>query len=423
VSILNDRVIAITGAGRGLGRAYAFYLARRGAKIVVNDNGCALDGSDENPTIAQAVVDEIRQNGGDAIAHTESISSSQGAESLIRQAVGQYGRIDVLVNNAGILRDQALLELDDADWHAVIDSHLHGTFYCTRAAARKMVDQDEGGVIINTTSFAGIRGNAGQVNYAAAKGGILGLTKALAFELSALSIRVNAIAPIADTRMTEGNEVAPDEMSPEHAAPLVAFLASPLAEGLSGRVFGAHGRRIFEYRTLLSAGAVDNAEPTDVSEALSAISAFDAPLPHLPLRDDGPFRARCALERLAEVIKPRRAKRFVGALDIWLCGHSLRDDVVRAEVEVNQGSCGLTIKEADDRRYDSERLDGARPMIRIDAATFLALASGTMTLPQAFVHGRLDTNNFAESMRFFRLFELGKLESLLGEDRSSSDGV
>ncbi|MFX0174454.1 MAG: SDR family NAD(P)-dependent oxidoreductase, partial [Candidatus Hodarchaeota archaeon] len=228
MGIFNDKVVIITGAGRGIGRSYALAFAREGAKVVVNDLGTELDGSGATTQIADDVVDEIKKAiGGKAAGNYDNVASIEGGENIVQTVLDNYGKVDVLVNNAGILRDKTLLKMTEEMWDKVIAVHLKGTFSCTRAAAREMREQRTGGSIINTTSIAGIIGNFGQSNYAAAKAGIIGFTKTIAFELERYNINVNCFAPIALTRMK--SPIIEDYMTPETVSPMVLFLASDKA--------------------------------------------------------------------------------------------------------------------------------------------------------------------------------------------------
>ena len=253
---LNEgRVAIVTGAGRGIGREHALLLAHHGAAVVVNDLGGSMDGEGADRGPAQQVVDEIEAMGGRALANTDDVSDFAGAERMVRSAVDAFGRLDILVNNAGILRDRMLTNMSEAEWDAVITVHLKGTFAPSRHAAaywreRAKAGESNDGRIINTTSPSGIYGNVGQTNYGAAKAGIASFTIIAAKELSRYGVTVNAIAPAALTRMTEGLGMgqAPEEikeqMSPAHIAPIVCWLASPDAAHVTGRVFDVTGRMI-----------------------------------------------------------------------------------------------------------------------------------------------------------------------------------
>jgi len=243
MGILNGRVAVVTGSGRGLGREFALSLAQQGAAVVVNDFGVSLrgDGTDEDP--AGSVVAEITDAGGRAVAARDSVSDFEAAGRIVSTAVEEFGRIDIVVNNAGIVRDRTLVKMDEADFDAVIATHLKGTFNVTRHAAPLMKEAGYGRVI-NITSSAGLRGNFGQSNYGAAKAGIMGLTFVWALELARAGITVNALAPAGITRMTatlneDGEEVeVPPTLDPSLNAPLVAFLASEQAGHVNGQVFG-----------------------------------------------------------------------------------------------------------------------------------------------------------------------------------------
>jgi NAD(P)-dependent dehydrogenase (short-subunit alcohol dehydrogenase family) len=256
MGICDGRVAIVTGAGRGIGREHALLMAAQGASIVVNDLGGAMDGtgsSDVGP--AQQVVDEIVAAGGQAVANTDDISDFSGAEKLIGTGIEAFGKVDVLVNNAGILRDRMLVNMTEAEWDAVIKVHLKGTFAPSHFAAnhfreRSKAGDDVVGRIINTTSPSGIYGNVGQTNYGAAKAGIASFTIIAAKELARYGVTVNAIAPAALTRMTEDlgmgqlPEEAKEQLSPKHIAPIVCWLASPLSSGVTGRVFDVTGRML-----------------------------------------------------------------------------------------------------------------------------------------------------------------------------------
>ncbi|MFH8568457.1 SDR family oxidoreductase [Streptomyces sp. NPDC017993] len=256
--ICDGRVVVVTGAGRGLGRAHALAFAAEGARVVVNDLGVGLDGTRGDDTPAARVVAEIRAAGGDAVAHGGDIATSRGAASLISTALGAYGRVDTLVNNAGFLRDRMLVNLEEDEWDAVLRVHLKGHFLPLKhASAHWRSEAKEGRMpqarVINTSSGAGLSGSVGQGNYSAAKSGILGLTLVAAAELGRYGIQVNAIAPAARTRMTEQafaeTMAAPetgafDAMAPENVSPLVVWLGSAASQGVTGQVFEAEGGRI-----------------------------------------------------------------------------------------------------------------------------------------------------------------------------------
>jgi NAD(P)-dependent dehydrogenase (short-subunit alcohol dehydrogenase family) len=239
----DGRVVIITGAGGGLGRSHALELARRGAQILVDDPGSALDGSGSSEFAADRVVDEITAFGGIAASSHESVATAQGGRAIVQAALDAFGRVDVLVNNAGILRDKAFHKMDDSMIDSVIDVHLKGSLYVSQPAFRIMRDQGYGR-IVNTSSASGLFGNFGQANYGAAKAGLAGLTRVLAIEGAGHGIKVNAIAPIASTRMTQDllGDLA-GKVSPESVSPLVAYLAHEECS-VSGHVYSVAGGRI-----------------------------------------------------------------------------------------------------------------------------------------------------------------------------------
>ena len=250
--LCEGRVAIVTGAGRGIGREHALSLAAHGAKVVVNDLGGNVDGSGGDLTPAEQVVEEIKGMGGEAVANGDSVSSWEGAQRLVNTAIETFGDLHVVVNNAGILRDRVLANMTEEEWDAVINVHLKGTFAPSRWAAaywreRSKAGKPVDGRIINTTSVSGIYGNPGQTNYGAAKAGIAAFTVIAALELSRYGVTVNAVAPVALTRMTEGLGPAPEtdeerEMrSPRWIAPIVTWLASAESSDITGKVFEASG--------------------------------------------------------------------------------------------------------------------------------------------------------------------------------------
>jgi NAD(P)-dependent dehydrogenase (short-subunit alcohol dehydrogenase family) len=251
--LVQDRVAIVTGAGRGIGREHALMLAAHGAKVVVNDLGGTRDGSGTDQSPAEEVVAEIVAAGGQAVANADDVSSWQGAKALIGQAIDTYGSLDVLVNNAGILRDRMMTNMTEDEWDAVIGVHLKGTFAPAHFAAEYWRSESKAGNevdarLINTTSVSGIYGNIGQSNYGAAKAGIAAFTIITAMELGRYGVTVNAIAPGALTRMTEdlgmgeGSDEQKAQMSPRWIAPICTWLASTESAAVTGRVFEASGR-------------------------------------------------------------------------------------------------------------------------------------------------------------------------------------
>ena len=250
MGLCDGRVAIVTGAGRGLGRAHALALAQQGAKVVVNDLGSAASGEGADATPAEQVVAEIRAMGGEAIVDTSDAASWAGAQAMVDAAVNQLGGLDIVVNNAGILRDRMLINMTEDDWDSVVRVHMKSTFALTNRAAQVWREQAKAGRmpdarVINTTSHSGLYCNIGQANYAAAKAGIASFSIVAARELGRYGVTVNAIAPRATTRMTEGlrdwDEEALRMRDPNWVSAVVAWLASPEAKDISGRVFEAWG--------------------------------------------------------------------------------------------------------------------------------------------------------------------------------------
>lgn len=247
--LLEGRIAIVTGAGRGIGRAHALELARHGAKVVVNDFGVSLAGEGTGESPASQVVDEIVSAGGEAVANAADVADFADAEAMVRQAIETYGGLDILVNNAGFVRDRMLVNTSEEEWDAVIRVHLKGHFATLRHAgaywrAESKAGRQRDARVINTSSGAGLQGSIGQGTYSAAKAGIAGLTLVAAAEMSRYGVTVNAIAPVAKTRMTEGAFDTSAMALPEDNSPIVAWLASEDARDITGRVVEIDGSTI-----------------------------------------------------------------------------------------------------------------------------------------------------------------------------------
>src|SRR5579883_2303874 len=252
--IVAGKVAIVTGAGRGIGRGIALLMAREGAKVVVCDIGASLEGSGTDASPAHTVVDEIKQAGGIAISSTLSISEPGNAENIVQAALDAFGRVDILVNNAGILRDRIFHRMSWSDWSDVINVHLHGSFAMSRACATHFRAQNSG-AYVHMTSTSGLVGNFGQANYMAAKMGIVGLSRGIALDMARFNVRSNCIAPFAWTRMIDSIPAETEEekarvarfkeMTPVKIAPLVVYLASDRADGISGQIFAVRNNEIY----------------------------------------------------------------------------------------------------------------------------------------------------------------------------------
>jgi NAD(P)-dependent dehydrogenase (short-subunit alcohol dehydrogenase family) len=287
---LDGRVAIVTGAGRGIGRSVALLLARRGAAVVVNDLGAAVDGSGSDATPAQQVVKEITEAGGKAVANGADISDHAAAEGLVRDAIEGFGRLDVLVNVAGILRDRMVFNMAEQEWDDVIRVHLKGTFNTTKFAAahwRSLREESAQNRIINFTSVSGLHGSPGQPNYAAAKMGIVGLTYSSANALAKYGVTVNAISPGAATRMTAtvpqdrrrpGLPAVNDERSPDNVAPIVAYLASEQSGWITGRIIHSSGYEIALYNNPQPVSRLIGTAPWDVDDLAAQVERSFGPL-------------------------------------------------------------------------------------------------------------------------------------------------
>jgi NAD(P)-dependent dehydrogenase (short-subunit alcohol dehydrogenase family) len=284
VSIRFDgRVAIVTGAGGGLGRCYALELARRGAKVVVNDLGGAVDGSSGSPNMAQAVVDEITAAGGQAVANHDSVSDRAGAQRMVNEAVSRFGSVDILVNNAGILRDKTFAKMELDDFQKVVDVHLMGSVNVTKAAFAQMRERGYGRIVL-TTSSTGLYGNFGQTSYGAAKLGLVGFMNTLRIEGAKYGIKVNSVAPTAATRMTDGlwQPGVSDALAPDYVVPAVIYLCSE--DSPSGHIIEAGGTYFARVAIVEARGAVLGAHATaedvaaryDEIADLSGARTFDA---------------------------------------------------------------------------------------------------------------------------------------------------
>jgi NAD(P)-dependent dehydrogenase (short-subunit alcohol dehydrogenase family) len=249
---MQDKVVVVTGAGRGIGRAIALAMAEAGAKVIVNDLGATVTGEGQDLSPAQEVVKEIQSRGGEAVANGESVADWESAQRIIRSALDSFGRLDAVVNNAGILRDRIFYNMSPEEWRLVLDVHVNGSFYVSRAAAPYFREQGRG-VYVHMTSTSGLVGSVGQANYSAAKMGIVGLSKSIALDMNRYHVRSNCIAPFAWSRMIgtipgmseAEREKRAKRLTPEKIAPMAVFLASDLAEKVNGQVFSVRGNEIF----------------------------------------------------------------------------------------------------------------------------------------------------------------------------------
>ncbi|MDH3212858.1 MAG: SDR family NAD(P)-dependent oxidoreductase [Myxococcales bacterium] len=280
MGLLDGKVVIVTGSGGGIGRQHALALAKEGAAVVVNDLGGARDGKGEGHAMADAVVGEIVAAGGEAVANYDSVATVEGAQNILKTALDAFDKVDVVVNNAGILRDKSFANMTEEMWDIVVAVHLRGTFCVTHAVYNHMKQRGGGGVIINTSSTSGLNGNFGQTNYGAAKAGIAGMTRCLAIEGRKYGIRTFILAPVALTRLTEDLALFQDEkvkaaMDPKLVSPLVVYLASDLAKEFSGQTFFVGQGRIAEMRVVTHTGVTKTENgglwtPAEIAEKMTA---------------------------------------------------------------------------------------------------------------------------------------------------------
>jgi NAD(P)-dependent dehydrogenase (short-subunit alcohol dehydrogenase family) len=289
--MLEGKVVVVTGAGGGIGRDFALAMAASGAKVVVNDIGASVTGEGKDAGPAQKVAEEIKAAGGSAIANTDSVADWDAANRIIQTAMDAYGRIDCVINNAGILRDRFFFNMSVEEWKAVIDVHLNGSFYVARAAATHFRSENRG-CYIHMTSTSGLIGNLGQANYAAAKLGIAALSKSIAMDMARYQVRSNCIAPFAWSRMigsipteTEEQKARVEKlkrMETAKIAPLAVYLASDAAADISGQIFGVRANEIFLFsqnRPLRSVQRTDGWTPETIgNHAMPALKAHFYPL-------------------------------------------------------------------------------------------------------------------------------------------------
>lgn len=289
--MLRGKVALVTGAGRGIGREIALMMAAAGARVVVNDVGTAVTGEGRDLAPAAEVVAAINARGGEAIPNTDSVAEWAGAQRMVEAAIEAFGRIDCVVNNAGILRDRIFHKMDPDEWSAVIAVHLNGSFHVSRAAAPYFRDQN-GGSFVHMTSTSGLVGNVGQANYAAAKLGIVGLSKSIALDMARFNVRSNCVSPFAWSRMIgEIPEGTPEQaarverlkrMKPAQIAPLAVFLAGDRGAGVSGQIFAVRGNEIFlmsQHRPLRSIHRADGWTPEAIADhAMPALRPSFYPL-------------------------------------------------------------------------------------------------------------------------------------------------
>ena len=408
-SSLDGKIALVTGAGGGIGRQYALALADEGARVVVNDLGTDRHGEGETTNLADTVVDEIADAGGTAVADYGSVADADDAEAMVDRAYDEFGGLDIVINNAGILRDKTLVNMDEEMWDQVMDVHLKGTFLVSRHAVRRMTDAGTEGRLINTTSYAGLKGNFGQTNYGAAKAGIAGFTRSLALEGQKYKVEVNAIAPIAKTRMTDDIDMVPEQYEPGDIVPLVLWLVSDDAAGVTGRIFGAHGNHYFEYNQETTPGVERDERWTieDVGERFDDItekasSGTDA---------EGGGQVRELFAMLPEVYDADSAGDWSATI---------------AFVVEGTGTYGVEAADGKATFVDGAP-DNPDGEVTFDSAeTILDMAAGDLSPEKAFMGGKISADNMSLLMKFGDYFDLeaaGEMAAGKVSDDDADDDV
>jgi NAD(P)-dependent dehydrogenase (short-subunit alcohol dehydrogenase family)/acyl dehydratase/putative sterol carrier protein len=395
MGMFDGKVVIVTGAGGGLGRAHALMFAAEGAKVVVNDLGGTRDGSGEGTAMADQVVAEIVAAGGEGTPNYDNVATTDGGNSITKTALAAYGRIDILVNNAGILRDKSLIKMDESMWDAVMAVHTKQLFAVTQPVVRHMAqrakDGDKGGAIINTTSLAGLLGNYGQTNYATAKAGAAGFTRTLALETRKMGVTVNAIAPVAKTRMTDDIDMVPDDMVPEQVSVMALFLASEAAKGITGRVFGVHGQQLFEYKMTMTPGVTkdgdDHWTPAEIGERFDEISRDESFAS--PAEDGETDEVTAAFAQIPAGLKVEAAGSWAATMH-W----------------VIKGGADQTLTIADGVCTHSEGLVGTPTCtVKTDKDTVVGMFSGKVDPTKAFMAGKITADNLPDMMKMGGAFD------------------
>jgi NAD(P)-dependent dehydrogenase (short-subunit alcohol dehydrogenase family)/acyl dehydratase/putative sterol carrier protein len=397
----DDQVAVVTGAGAGLGRTYALELAARGAKVVVNDLGGARDGTGEGTAAADKVVAEIKAAGGEAVANYDSVSTPEGGRNVVQTALDTWGRLDIVINNAGILRDRSFLKMEPADWDAVMAVHLKGAYNVSRPAFAAMRDGGYGRIVL-TTSAAGLYGNFGQTNYSAAKMGLLGLMNTLKLEGEKYDVKVNAVAPLAGTRLTE-DVIPPDlfaKLQPEFVAPLVLYLTSRDC-GVTGEIFNTGAGYIDRAAIMTSAGVVigDGKTPPTLEEIHQHFEAIDE------LNDPAEYKdALASLTDMLDAFTPKRpgqaqaegpgeltvAGVFAGMDQAFQASAAAGVDVV-FQFNISGpdgGQWAVTVKDGT-LAVAEGTTDKPTTVIKMGDADFVALIKGELNPMSAFTSGKL----------------------------------
>jgi len=387
----DGKVVIVTGAGGGVGRAHALAFAAEGARVVVNDLGGSREGSGTDSALADQVVAAIREAGGTAVPNYDNVATVEGGLGIFRTAMEHFGQVDVLVNNAGIIRDKSFRKMDEGMWDLVMAVHTKQLFAVTQPVYLHMLERGEGGSIINTTSLAGLLGNFGQANYATAKAGVAGFTRTLAMEGRKAGIRVNAVAPVAKTRMTDDISMVPDEMLPEHISPMVVYLASDASKSVTGRVFGVHGNQMFEYKMTQTPGVTkDGLEPWTQGELAAQFAEITRDEAAAAGGDsDGNDEVSVAFAQIPGGYKADAAGNWNAVLH-W----------------VIKGGADQTLAIADGACAHSVGLNGSPTCtVKTDTDTVVGMFQGKIDPTKAFMSGKITADNLPDMMKMGGAFD------------------
>ena len=402
MGLLEGKVILVTGAGNGIGRCHALALAAEGAKIVVNDLGGSRHGEGTDDSAASKVAEEIKAAGGEAVANFDSVTDPEGTDRMVAAAVDTWGRLDAVVNNAGILRDVTFKKMEDAQWNLVLDVHLNGTKnVCKSALTALTATAGEHGhaAIINTTSMSGMIGNFGQSNYGAAKAGIYGFTRVLSMELRKAGVSANCIAPVAKTRMTDDIDMVDDAWTAEQISPIIVYLASELSKGVTGKTFGVQGQRLHLYEVHTNDGVEKEGTELwtaqEIADQFSAICAFEEAAPSGASGD----QITAAFSHFPAGFKPSAAPGWTANIQWAVKGGTDQTIVVDGE------SC--TVKPG---------LEGTPTCtVKIPADILIALLTGEMDAQKVFMTGKATADNMGDLMKMAMAFDFDKVAAALAE--------
>ena len=390
MGMFDGKVVIVTGAGGGLGRAHALEFARQGAKVVVNDLGGTREGSGSGTAMADQVVGEIAELGGEAIPNYADVSTDDAGAKMLKAALDAFGRVDIVVNNAGIIRDKSFVKMEPGWWDLVMQVHTRQLFTVNQPIVRWMVENEVAGSIINTTSLAGLLGNYGQTNYSTAKAGVAGFTRTLAMELRKKGINVNAVAPVAKTRMTEDIDMVPDDMVPEQISKIVMYLASDLGHGVTGRVFGVHGQQIFEYQMTQTPGDTkEGAKHWSVEEIHERFADITRPESAAAESNDGDDDVSRAFACIPAGFKADNATGWKAVMHWAIKGAS--DQTLTIGEGVATHSVGMT--------------GTPTCTVKTDADTVLAMFKGEIDPTKAFMVGKISADNLGDMMKMGGAFD------------------